>query len=71
MHLKERRELLLRILIMTINTNQVNGDTMSWWVKPMKISIVVDNDSWILPYAKNITETIVNIIIPIMKNLAE
>ncbi len=25
-----------------------------WWVKPRKISVVVDNNSWILPYAKEL-----------------
>jgi methionyl-tRNA formyltransferase len=26
-----------------------------WWKKPRTISIVVDNDSWILPYAEDLT----------------
>lgn len=27
-----------------------------WWKKPRKISVVVDNDSWVLPYAQEVTD---------------
>jgi methionyl-tRNA formyltransferase len=27
-----------------------------WWLRPRHISLVVDNDSWILPYAERLTE---------------
>ena len=32
------------------------SDAPDWWKRPRKFSVVVDNDSWILPYASELVE---------------
>ncbi len=32
----------------------------NWWKKPRKISVIVDNDSWILPYAHQLIDQIIS-----------
>ena len=34
--------------------------TIDWWTKPRKISVIVDNQSWIIPYAKKFCDGLNN-----------
>lgn len=29
---------------------------MEWWKKPRRVNVVVDNDSWVIPYAKQLVD---------------
>ena len=39
--------------------DQAVSDQSSWWRKPRKIRVVVDNPSWILPYAETLAERLI------------
>jgi len=34
----------------------VKGEAAGWWTKPRKVSVVVDNDSWGLPWAERLVD---------------
>lgn len=35
---------------------QRTANNLTWWGKPRNIAILVDNDSWVLPYARELVE---------------